>query len=223
MGRMSALNTGPTDHRDQAPTVPTRTVVLSALVVVLALVILTATANGGPTVSGPRVLVIGDSLLHISEVDVQTALAADHWQAHVEGHSGASMESWDPFVGPIAGTVRPDVAVVELGTNDCDTYCPNVGTYIDKIMTALVRNGAGAVLWVNVQRAPVYPRHSDYVNYAIEQASVRWPQMRLVDLATFTDAHPEWRGPDGLHFNAAGQQAFADLIRTALHPWATPA
>lgn len=207
-----------------------RRVLVIGIVVVVA--VLTGTASAGERVTGNRVLVIGDSLMNLSRGAVSQALAADGWDAVVDGRGGTSIESWEPLVGPDAAIVRPNVAVVELGTNDCDTTCTDLGSAIDMVMEQLLDHGAGAVLWLNVQTAPthirpgpprVYPTHADYVNYAIEQAAVRWPQIQVVDLGGFLDLHPEWHLSDGLHPNPIGQEAIGALIRLALHQWAPAA
>jgi len=190
--------------------------------VVVVLIVLTATASSGEHVTGNRVLVIGDSLLEFSQPSVQASLDADGWQAVVIGHRGYSIEAWQQLIGPLAAFVRPNVAVVELGTNDCNLTCPDLGPVIDATMRTLVANGVGAVLWLNVQERPGYPDHARNVNLAIAQASIRWPQMEVVELRRFADPHPEWHNPDGLHFNSVGQEALGALIRVALHRW-TPA
>jgi lysophospholipase L1-like esterase len=196
--------------------------------IVIGLAVLTGTANAGRRVTGTRVLVIGDSLLNLSRGAVSGALAADGWDAVIDGRPGLSIEAWEPLVGADAAIARPNVAVVELGTNDCDTTCSDLGPAIDDVMEQLLNHGAGAVLWLNTQTTPtqihpgpprIYPAHADYVNYAIEQAAVRWPQMQVVNLRDLLDPHPEWHLADGLHPNPIGQQAIGALIRVALHRW----
>ena len=181
--------------------------------VAVGVAILTITAQSGEHVSGNHVLVIGDSLVHLSQDSVTSALKPDGWQPVIEAQGGTTIEHWESLVGPTAAFTKANVAVVELGTNDCDTTCNDLGPAIDRIMTSLVHAGVGAVLWLNVQEVPAYPVHSRYVNFAIEQAAVRWPQMEVVDMRGLFDAHPEWRNPDGLHFNATGQQELGNLIR----------
>jgi hypothetical protein len=208
-----------------------QTTIRRALIVavIVALTVLTATAHAGEQVSGDRVLVIGDSILHLSATDVTQALTGAGWQPVVDGRPGLSIEAWEPLVGPDASIARPNIAVVELGTNDCDTTCNDLSPAIDDIVEQLIEHGAGAVLWLNVQTGPttihpgpprVYPAHADYVTYALEQAAVRWPQLQIVDLRDFFGPHPAWHLSDGLHPNAIGQQELASLIRVALHRWA---
>jgi lysophospholipase L1-like esterase len=196
------------------PALRTRVIVA----VVAFVVLLTATAQSGEHASGNRVLVVGDSLLHGSQPAVQTALAAAGWQAVVDGRPGTSIEAWVPAIPSEIALAKPNVAVVELGTNDCHFPCTDPGPAIDQIMTTLDHAGVGTVLWMNVQETPWYPAHSRYDNFVIAQAAVRWPQMEIVDLRSLFDAHPEWRA-DGLHFNAIGQQEMAALIVRALHRW----
>jgi len=197
--------------------------------IVLAVALLAATADAGEAVGGSRVLVIGDSIVNLSASDVRQDLAVDGWQPVVVGRPGLSTEAWEPLVGADAALARPSVAVVELGTNDCDTSCNDLGPAIDSIVGTLVQHGARAVLWLNVQTgltnippgAPrVYPAHADYVNYALEQAAVRWPQLQIVDFRDFFQNHPQWHLADGLHPNATGQEELASLIGLALHRWA---
>ncbi len=199
---------------------------LLAAGVVVALIVLTATTNSRSDVAGNRVLVVGDSLLHLSAGEVSSALAADGWQTAIDARPGLSIEAWEPLIGADASIDRPDVAVVELGTNDCDTSCRDLGPAIDNLVEQLLTHGASAVLWLNVQTSPtqfhtgnarVYPAHADYVNYAIEQAAVRWPQMQVVDLRALLNGHPEWHLSDGLHPNPIGQHEIGALIRFALH------
>jgi hypothetical protein len=191
--------------------------------VVALVVAVTASADAGQDVHGDKALVIGDSILALSENQVRSALQADGWNAVVHGIPGATIEDWVPLVPPLASVVRPSVAVVELGTNDCNASCPVLAPSIDAIMRTLVDNGAGAVLWLNVQTTPVYPRQSEALNYQLEQAAVRWPQLQLVDFAGLFGAHPDWHLIDGFHPNATGSAELGLLIRLALHRWSPTA
>lgn len=55
------------------------------------------------------------------------------------------------------------------------------------------------------REATNYPLHGDDVNDAIGQASVRWPQMQVVDFSDLFAQHPEWHLAHGFHPNALGQ------------------
>src|SRR5260370_17997420 len=109
-----------------------------AAVVVAGLIVRTTTASSGEHVVGNRVLVIGDSLLEFSQPSVQASLDADGWQATVIGHRGTSIEDWQQPIGALAAFVRPNVAVVELGTNACNLPCPELPPAIDPPIPTLL-------------------------------------------------------------------------------------
>jgi lysophospholipase L1-like esterase len=182
------------------------------------LLALTATACADhSSVGGPRVLVIGDSLLQQSENLVETALESDGWQAIVDGVSGSRIQDWRDSARLYVEKERPNVAVVELGTNNCsEAPCEDLSAYIDALMHELTKS-AEVVFWLNSRAVPAkHPVHPDYVNRQIADAAARYPNIVVVDMFGHFQGHPEWLIPDGLHFNAAGGQQLAELIRNAL-------
>ena len=136
--------------------------------------------------------------------------------AVVDGHGGLSIGLWRPFVGGDTRFTRPDVAVVELGTNDCDLSCRPLAPDINTIVKKLLDEGVHAIVWLNVQEDSPYPEHPQFVNQEIERAAVRWPQLSIVDLNRTFAGHPEWHTEDGIHFNEAGRLVYAQLILQAL-------
>jgi len=185
-------------------------------VIVLAVLFAFGLAGGEQTVSARRVLVVGDSLTEISKNEVRQTLAGAGWRAVVDGRGGLSIGLWRPFVGGDTRFTRPDVAVVELGTNDCDQSCRPLAPDIDAIVKKLLDEGVHAIVWLNVQEDSPYPKHPQFVNQEIERAAVRWPQLSLVDLSRAFRDHPEWHTEDGIHFNEAGRLVYAQLILQAL-------
>ena len=170
------------------------------------------------TASGTRVLLIGDSLLTHSRDAVEKVLVHDHWDPREAALPGTSIEAWATPTASLVANAKPDVVVVELGTNDCIfKHCRDLAGSID----ALMRNigSVDLVLWLNVQRAPSHPEFSGEVNAAINAAADRWSNLSVVDLASTFDGHPEWHIPDGLHFNPQGQYQLALLIADALRPY----
>lgn len=186
----------------------------SAVFVVL--IILGLTTGTTPHVTSGRVLVIGDSLTEDSEAEVRDSLTAAGWDAVVDGRGGWSIGLWRKPLVDVAKFVRPDVAVVALGTNNCHTSCTQLAPVIDDIVETLVDAGTSEILWVNVQESASYPASSAYVNDEIERAAVRWPQVRIIDLDNTFGAHPEWHIGDNVHFTDVGSQQFGALITTAL-------
>lgn len=192
---------------------------LVGTLVALALIAVLATSCNDPTPStGNRLLVVGDSLTALTRNNVLSVLREAGWDTTIDAESGTSIEDWAPRLPDIVSFTHPDIVVIELGTNDCDVKgCPDLAPIIDGVMRTLadIKN----VLWVNVQDDTFYPKHADYVNFAIEAADARWPNMFPVDLASRFDGHPEWRA-DGLHFNTTGAFQYATLLVEALQEFA---
>jgi lysophospholipase L1-like esterase len=74
------------------------------------------------------------------------------------------------------------------------------------------------VIWLTVQHDALIPHDPAYVNYEIEAASARWPNLFIADMGSLFEGHPEWRS-DGTHPNAEGQRQMATLIARALAPF----
>lgn len=184
---------------------------------VLVLLIAAGLSSGEPArVTEGRVLVVGDSLTNGSTSEVRDALTRAGWDPIVDGRGGWSIERWREPLVELAAVAQPAVAVVALGTNDCDRTCHRLGPEIDAIVETLLDAGAAEILWVNVQESAPYPAYAGYVNDEIERAAVRWPELRIVDLDAAFRGHPEWNLDDGIHFNDAGSQQFAALLVSSL-------
>jgi len=182
------------------------------VVVLAGLVILGVASGGTPRVTEGRALVIGDSLTNGANKEVREALADAGWDPVVDGRGGWTIGRWREPLVELAGFARPDVAVVALGTNNCDRTCRRLGPEIDAIVETLLDAGVQEILWVNVQESAPYPADPAFVNDEIERAVVRWRQVRMVDLDAVFAGHPEWNLDDGIHFNEAGSQQFAALL-----------
>jgi hypothetical protein len=191
--------------------------VVTLLVVVL--VVVTGSDQSPEPVAGPRVLVIGDSLLNNARTQVESELRADGWDPTVASFPGSNILIWQERLQPLAERTRPNVAVVELGTNDCFYgRCPDLGPLIDRIVDDLAET-ADAILWLDVQAETPHLVPADSVNAQLRLAAARHPDVRMVEFGELFDQHPEWHIADRLHLNEAGQQALADLITTELRPY----
>jgi lysophospholipase L1-like esterase len=187
--------------------------------VVVGIVVATGSDQSPEPVAGPRALVIGDSLLNNARSQVESELRSDGWDPTVAAFPGSNILIWQERLQPLAERTRPNVAVVELGTNDCFRgKCPDLGPLIDRIVDDLAET-ADAILWLDVQAATPHLVPADSVNAQIRLAAARHPDVRMVEFGELFDQHPEWHIADGLHLNEAGQQALADLITTELRPY----
>ncbi len=167
------------------------------------------------------VLVVGDSLLFQSAKAVEAAGKAAGWRVVVDGRPGSkitggfSVDSWPAALAALVRTEKPDVAVVELGTNGCGN-CTTTAAAIDADLTPL--RHLARVYWVNVKENSPIPPDPRAMNAAITDATTRWPNLRVIDMnARFAD-HPELLQSDHIHFLPAGEVAFAKLVVDSLPP-----
>ena len=169
-------------------------------------------------VSGTKVLLVGNSLMNGSRDKVTTTLEGDGWQPDIEAQGGTTITYWSKRIPYLVASKQPDVVVIELGTNDCSpTECPALGPYNDEIMRSIP--SSTPVLWLNIQEKIPLAQKRNYINYEIESAAARWPNLYLVDYESRIENHPQYHTPDGLHLNDAGQQLLADLLRESLVPF----
>lgn len=194
---------------------------LHKLAVALVAVILGAVTVAGckePTpASGNRLLLVGDSIFALSRGTLEEVLKAEGWEPFVSATGGTTIEDWSTGIQPAVELSDPNVVVVELGTNDCGPVgCVNLAPYIDALMRQLT--SADAVLWLTVQTDKAIPQKPDYVNFEIEAAVARWPNLFLVDMGSAFEGHPEWTD-DGIHPNAEGERQMAALVAESLRPF----
>ena len=173
--------------------------------------------------SGPNVLLVGDSLLSAAKDDVESAVREQGWNPTIKAVPGTAIEDWVDGLPGIAFAAQPQIAVIELGTNNCGPVreCPFLGPYIDQLMHSMPT--AEAVLWLNTQ-TDVYPEFLPTnswaaVNAQLEEAAARWPKLWLVDMSGHFSGHPEWHDPDAVHLNAEGNRQLAALIAESLAPF----
>ena len=121
----------------------------------------------------------------------------------------------------------PGAWVVNLGIND--TWSAGTATspgwvgYPAKIDWLMALLGSKPVIWTNLPchiepatlRTPCVA-----INQALAAAPARWPNLTILDWRTVANAHPEWMIDFGkwyaVHYDAAGQTAWATLVAKAL-------
>lgn len=110
-------------------------------------------------------------------------------------------------------TGTPDLAIVELGYNDNQS---TLGSEIDQVMTALVAKGVRYVGWVNMSERRKANGIASFAagNRALVAATLRWPQLRVLDWDGYTMCGPRDRWfSDSVHLNSTGQAEFALWLR----------
>ena len=110
-------------------------------------------------------------------------------------------------------TGTPDLAIVELGYNDSQS---TLGGEIDQVMTALTAKGIRYVGWVSMSERRKVNGVSSFAtgNRALVAATLRWPQLRVLDWDGYTMCGPRDRWfSDSVHLNTTGQAEFALWLR----------
>jgi lysophospholipase L1-like esterase len=110
-------------------------------------------------------------------------------------------------------TTKPDVVVVELGTNGCGS-CYTIDAGIDAVMRELA--SVRTVYWVNVKDNSPIPPDPPAVNAALQRATTRYTNLHIIDMNRRFASHPELLLPDRIHFNYVGIGVFARMIAAAL-------
>jgi lysophospholipase L1-like esterase len=105
-----------------------------------------------------------------------------------------------------------DVAVVELGTNDC--VCRRIADGIDAVMAALQH--VPRVYWINVREGAPTPDDARAIDAALQQATHRWSNLHVIDMNRRLRRKPQLIAPDRVHLSAAGSAVFANMIVSAL-------
>lgn len=170
----------------------------------------TASAACGSTVHarpGTRVvgatrapLVVGDSVL----LGAVREVAAEGFEVDTRG-----CRQIDEGLGVIAARRRagtlPHLVVLALGTNG------SLGTF--DVRKAMRIVGPGRVLGLVTPREPDYDSGAHAIRVVAKQFPAR---LRVLDWVRFSDGHPGWFAPDGIHLGPEGAAGLARLLRGAL-------
>lgn len=198
--------------------------VLGALVVGLASCSSLPTYTGPP--GGPRVGVVGDSLIGGVKPLLTDSLIAAGWRTYVRGDFGSSTAGEAGRIGDIVAT-RPEAIVIALGTNevgkmalgtqDLDGVRGDVRAAIQRV------SPVGCLVWVGVNDSngasfgwPMWSWGAPINRIITEElaASGRAPgSVVYADWAAASRGHPEYfNAPDDVHLSAAGNEAYNRLI-----------
>lgn len=172
-----------------------------------------------PVVNAPAtVVLVGDSILVGAASEVTTALKREGWTVHIDAVGGTAIMGTPPIVrwpqrlDALVRERRPDVVVIELGTNDCG--CPRTADGIDALMGRL--RSVDRVYWVNVREGAPTPEDPVAMNDAIDNAQDRWSNLHIIDMNQRFDDRSDWVEDDRIHPNERGNKELADLIADSL-------
>jgi lysophospholipase L1-like esterase len=200
---------------------------------------LIATAHHSPARSAgtvvpvaPRsVIVVGDSLTALNVSTDERSLKAHgipSW--HLDAQTGRSSVLDMPTAYGVLRSGLASIAdvkadgyssslwIVELGTNDANGLgacgCDQQALVRSRVATITKAIGTDATIgWVTVRNG-AHPVASQVWNAALAAAAATNPHMFLIDWYATSNTHPGWF-VDGIHPNALGAPALAELIARA--------
>lgn len=198
----------------------------------------------GPA-SAPKIALVGDSLLFAAGWWTTTYLDKAGYQVWLNGDVGKTVADRAPKLDEMLAS-KPDVVVIELGTNDVGQASREVTrARQDEALERVLANARAAldraaavpcVVWVTpsahvnvaevaVGGAEMHNRLAAKYTAAIDaEAQQRHPNVVVADWSAWSAGHPEWFEADGIHSNTiqAGQRGMADLITQSVQQCRRP-
>ncbi len=186
----------------------------------LALLLSCASASAGP--AGPRVTLIGDSVMtSVLWYSGPTATLESDLDLHLEvavcrrltGMScpfeGVTPPNLLRVVSQLGRTLGPTVVVV-MGYNDHES---RFAQSVEASLSALRAAGVTRVMWASLREV----RHS-YVrmNEMLAAVARAHPELTIADWNRYSRSHPEWFQNDGIHLEPTGGAALATFLHGAI-------
>jgi lysophospholipase L1-like esterase len=176
-------------------------------------------ANRPPSPPG-NVLLVGDSLFFQSTPQLKKLVEQDGWTVDVRGGIGAGIrgggllpQDWAHYLAPIVKFEKPEVVVIELGTNGCGPSCTGIGHAIDGVLGTV--KSADLVIWLTVRAGPPTPVRNE-INRQIRAAQERWDNLQIAPMDRWFVNHRNLLTSDGVHLNPAGQAFLAHEVRNTI-------
>lgn len=201
-------------------------VVIATLVLAIGASSLSTNPASGQTPQ-PDAVIVGDSLTGGNATYIRSTLRANGLSnVRVEGLSGRKIAESFRFGGVVdsgiarirslrSAGVRPQLWVIELGTNDLYSItrcgCPDpvafAGALIDRLRAEIGPDTPTA--WVTVMNRADYGITNTF-NEALRRRAAADPYFRLIDWAGLSLMEPSWF-LDAVHQSAAGLVPFSDM------------
>ena len=167
----------------------------------------------GPA-GAPRVAIAGDSITALSRDRIVAALT-DRYRVRVDAYSGRTIAQVTPAIVRQVAT-HPDVAVVNLGTNDLDRENPHWRADLDRMLKLVA--GVPCVVAVTIydgRHLPVDANIGTKINARLNAAAADG-SIHLVDWNAAVHRDPGLIVADGIHPDLGGQRWIARSIRDAV-------
>jgi hypothetical protein len=160
--------------------------------------------------NGPRrIVIIGDSISVGTKEEYPLAMPND--DVEVIATFGIRLGPQRPEITK-AVAERPDVLVIELGTNDVPSYTPEFLDEIDDVLDET--DDLPCVLWVNTFVSN-FATNAEAVNDHLAEAAEDHDNLQIVDWFTLANDDPSLLSPDGLHPSDDGQGVLALAVASS--------
>ena len=106
------------------------------------------------------------------------------------------------------------IVVVDVGYNDTPSHYDHD---LDAVMRALRKLGVERVVWLTLRD----PHHVyQAANADIRREPKEWPGFVIADWDSYSENHPGWFEPDGIHLNHLGAARLGEFIKSVLARYA---
>ncbi len=172
--------------------------------------------------AGPRVAFVGDSIGHSAEAQVRQALGDQYRLTSYDSVNGSTIADHRTAVARLLQSAsRPEILVIELGTNDAERHGPRRFDRDLRAMLDLVSPRVAEVRWFDQKDTPTgyyrgVDRHAAMCNRILRAVASRYPNVSVVPYAAWARSAPPGSFlADRLHLTARGRWAFARITRNA--------
>jgi hypothetical protein len=169
--------------------------------------------GGAP--DGPKVVVIGDSLVDFGSSAIKPALQGRGWPVSLHGEPSVNTRSSQMRING-ASAAEPNAVVIITTANDAfDLYrgaqsLQDVSIALDTALSSV--DNLGCQVWMLIdEHAWFYgfPQWGPVVNQMVIDRAAAHPNVRLLDWRHEVVNHPDWFEADLFHHTDAGNAAFA--------------
>jgi lysophospholipase L1-like esterase len=161
----------------------------------------------------PKVTIAGDSITELSRPALLAALT-DRYRVRIDAFSGHTIAQVTPaLVSQVAS--GPDVAIVNLGTNDMDQENPNWEPALDRMLATVAPVPCVELVTIyDGRHSPAGANIGTEINSRF--AGVASGSVHLVDWNAAVHRDPGLIGTDGIHPVLEGQRWLARALRDAI-------
>jgi hypothetical protein len=162
----------------------------------------------------PRVAIAGDSITALARAEIVSTLR-HHYRVRVDAFSGRTIAGVGPAIARQAAT-RPDVVVVNIGTNDMDHGPTRWRADLDRVLATVASVPCVEAFTVyDGRRRPARAQIGREINARLAELAASG-SIHLIDWNAAVHRDPHLVVADRIHPGGAGQRWIATSIRAAI-------